>query len=73
MKESSQSNNITPGKPEKTCRRGSRREASNAKSSNSLFHFKPEKVNEFKYYDNLRKQNIFHNSVRKLKVFMSLK
>ena len=43
----------TPGKrAEKTCRSGSWREASNAKSRNSLFHFKPEKVNKFEYCNN---------------------
>ena len=34
---------------EKTCRSGSRRQASNAKSRRSLFYFKPEKVNKFEY------------------------
>ena len=58
---------ITPGKrAEKTWRRGSRREASNAKSGKSLFHFKPEKVNKFEYCNNLWKQNIFRNPRRKL-------
>ena len=42
-----------------TCRSESRREASNAKSRKSIFHFKPEKVNRFEYCDNLWKQNIF--------------
>ena len=49
---------------------GSRREASNAKSRKSLFHFKAEKVNKFEYCNNLWKQNIFHNPVlRKLKAW----
>ena len=44
----------TPGKrAEKTCRSGSWREASNAKSRNSLFDFKPEKVNKFEYCNNI--------------------
>ena len=51
---------------EETYRSGSRREASNAKSRNSLFYFKPEKVNKFEYCNNLWKQNIFHNPVRKM-------
>ena len=38
----------------------------NIKSRKSLFHLKPEKV-KFEYCDNLWKQNIFHNPVRKLK------
>ena len=42
-----------------TCRSESRREASNAKSGKSIFHFKPEKENKFEYSDNLWKQNIF--------------
>ena len=69
MKRSSQPSSITPGKraSEKTCRSGSRREASNAKSEKSLFHFKPEKVNKFEYCNNLWKQNIFYSPVRKLK------
>ena len=68
IKRSSQPGSITPGKrAEKTCRRGSRREASNAKSGKSVFHFKPEKVNKFEYCNNLWKQNIFHNPIRKLK------
>ena len=42
MKRSSQPSSITPRKrAKKTCRRGSRREASNAKSRMSLFHFRP--------------------------------
>ena len=68
IKTSSQPSGTTPGKrAEKTCRSGSRREASNAKSRKSLFHFKPEKVNKFEYYNNLWKPNIFHSLVRKLK------
>ena len=43
------------------------REACNAKSRKSLFHFKPEKVNRFEYCDKLWKQNIFYSPVRKLK------
>ena len=53
-----------------TCRRGSRREASNAKSRKSLFHFKPEKVNKFEYCNNLWKQNNFRNPMRKLKAWL---
>ena len=68
IKRSSQPGSITPGKrAEKTCRRGSRREARDAKSGKSLFHVKPEKVNKFEYCNNLWKQNIFHNPIRKLK------
>ena len=60
VKRSSQQSSITPGKrAEKTWRRGSRRDASSAKSGKSLFHFKPEKVNKFEYCNNLWKQNIF--------------
>ena len=60
IKTSSQPSGTTPGKrAEKTCRSGSRREASNAKSRKSLFYFKPEKVNKFEYCNNLWKQNIF--------------
>ena len=67
VKRSSQQSSITPGKrAEKTWRRGSRREASNAKSGKSLFHFKPEKVNKFEYCNNLWKQNKFLNPMRKL-------
>ena len=68
MKRSSQPSSITPGKrAKKTCRSGNWREASNAKSWKSLFHFRPEKVNKFDYCNNLSKQNIFRNPVRKLK------
>ena len=68
IKTSSQPSGTTPGKrAEKTCRSGSRREASNAKCWKSLFYFKPEKVNKFEYCNNLWKQNICHNAVRKLK------
>ena len=71
IKRSSQPSSTTPGKrAEKTCRSGSRREARNAKSSKSLFHFKPEKVNKFEYCNDLWKQNIFHNPVRKLKAWL---
>ena len=71
VKRSSQQSSITPGKrAEKTWRRGSRRDASNAKSGKSLFHFKPEKVNKFEYCNNLWKQNIFRNPVRKLKTWL---
>ena len=45
IKGSSQPTSTTPWKRAKrTCRSGSRREASNAKSRKSLYHFKPEKV-----------------------------
>ena len=68
MKTFSQPNSTTPGKTGwETCRSESRREASNAKSRKSLFHFKPVQVNKFEYCDNLWKKNIFHNPVRKLK------
>ena len=55
-----------------TCRSRSRsrREASNAKSTKSLFHFKPEKVNKFESCNNLWKQNIFRNPERKLKAWL---
>ena len=67
IKRSSQPSSTTTGKrAEKTCRRRSRREANNAKSRKSLFHFQPEKVNKFEYWNNLWKPNIFHNPVRKL-------
>ena len=67
IKTSSQPSGTTPGKrAEKTCRSGSRREASNAKCWKSLFYFKPEKVNKFEYCNNLWKQNIFRNPMRKL-------
>ena len=66
MKRLSQPSRTTLGKrAEKTCWSGSRREASNAKSRKSLFYFKPQKVNKFEYCNNLWKQNIFHNPVRK--------
>ena len=58
MKRLSQPSSTTSGK---------RAEASNTKSRESLFHFKPEKVNKYKYCDNLWKWNIFHNLVRELK------
>ena len=71
IKTSSQPSGTTPGKrAEKTCRSGSRREASNAKSRKTLFYFKPQKVNKFEYCNNLWKQNIFHNPVRKLKAWL---
>ena len=60
-----------PGnRAEKTCRSRSRREASNAKSRKSWFYFKPQKVNKFEYCNNLWKQNLFHNPVRKLKAWL---
>ena len=72
MKRSSQPSSTTPGKRAgKTCRSGSRLEASNAKSRKNLFHFRPEKVNKFEYCNNLQKQNIFHNPVRRLKACLS--
>ena len=72
MKRSSQPSSTTPGKRAgKTCRSGSRLEASNAKSRKNLFHFKPEKVNKFEYCNNLQKQNLFHNPVRRLKACLS--
>ena len=65
IKGSSQPTSTTPGKRAKrTCRSGSRREASNAKSRKSLYHFKSEKVNKFEYCNNLWKQR--HFLVRKL-------
>ena len=68
IKRSSQPSSTTTGKrAEKTCRRRSRREANNAKSRKSLFHFQPEKVNKLEYCNNLWKPNIFHNPVRKLR------
>ena len=71
IKTSSQPSGTTRGKrAEKTCRSGGWREASNAKSRKSLFYFKPEKVNKFEYCNNLWKQNIFHNPVRKLKAWL---
>ena len=71
IKGSSQPSSTTPGKRAKrTCRSGSRCEASNAKSRKSLYHFKPEKVNKFEYCNNLWKQNIFHNPVRKMKAWL---
>ena len=56
-----------PGKGQglETCWIGSRSEVSNAKSRKSLLHFKPEEINKFEYCNNLWKQHIFHNSVRK--------
>ena len=59
MKRSSQPSNMPKRKPT--------REACNAKSRKSLFHFKPEKVNRFEYCNKLWKQNIFYSPVRKLK------
>ena len=71
IKRSSQPSSTTTGKrAEKTCRRRSRREANNAKSRKSLFHFQPEKVNKFEYCNNLWKPNIFHNPVRKLRAWL---
>ena len=71
IKRSSQPSSTTTGKrAEKTCRRRSRREANNAKSRNILFHFQPEKVNKFEYWNNLWKPNIFHNTVRKLRAWL---
>ena len=71
IKTSSQPSGTSPGKrAEKICRSGSRREASNAKSRKSLLHFKAQKVNKFEYCNNLWKQNIFHNLVRKLKAWL---
>ena len=71
IKRSCQPSSTAPGKrAEKTCRSGSRREAWNAKSRKSLFHFKPEKVNKFEYCNDLWKQNIFQNPVRKLKAWL---
>ena len=71
IKRSSQPSSTTTGKrAEKTCRRRSRREANNAKSRKSLFHFQPEKVNKFEYWNNLWKPNIFHNPVRKLRAWL---
>ena len=71
IKTSSQPSGTTRGKrAEKTCRSGGWREASNANSSKSLFYFKPQKVNKFEYCNNLWKQNIFHNQVRKLKAWL---
>ena len=49
------------------------REASNAKSTKTLFHFKPVKVNKFEYCNNLWKQNIFHNPVNPETKSVSLK
>ena len=71
IKTSSQPSGTTPWKrAEKICRSGSRREASNAKSRKSLFHFKPEKVNKFEYCNNLWKQNNFRSPMRKLKAWL---
>ena len=68
MKRSPQPSSTTPGKrAEKTCRSGSRREVSNAKSKKSCFHFKPEKLNKFEYCTKLWKQNVVLNPVRKIK------
>ena len=67
IKRSSQPSSTTTGKrAEKTCRRRSRREANNAKSRKSLFHFQPEKVNKFEYWN----IDIFHNPVRKLRAWL---
>ena len=43
-----------------------RREASNAKSRKSLFHFSPENINKFEFCKKFWKKNMFRNPVLKL-------